>query len=170
MSRTEFNVAFNIHPKPDGGYEAVSENPPVRIEGATREEVEQQVRVKLVELLGPEVAAMLPVSFADKLQPIGQNKTSFTVKKTFKIGTSLRSGDAQIASTTHTFTTGGTTPGTSGPPYAIPPGDIVSASSSAGDDFGPVRRTGDGSPAMLMLRIVIAGLVILAIMYFLRQH
>jgi hypothetical protein len=165
---TDFKVAFKIHPKPDGGFEAVSEDPPIKLEGATREEVEQQVRARLVQMLGPEVAAMLPVNFVDKSQQTGESRTSFTVKKTIRIGSSLKSGDANIASTTHAFTTGGRT--AAGPPYSTPAGDIVSASSAADDNFGPIRRTGDGSPAMLMLRILIAGVVILAIMYFLRSH
>lgn len=167
---SEFNVSFKIHPKPEGGFEAVSENPPIKLEGATREEVEQQVRVKMVEMLGPEVAAMLPVSFTDKLQQSGQSKTSFTVKKTFKIGAGLSQGEANIASTTHTFTTGGTTTGTPPTTYSASAGDIVSSSSSAGDDFGPVRRTGDGSPAMLMLRILIAALVVLAVVLVLTRR
>jgi hypothetical protein len=170
MSRTEFNVAFKIHPKPDGGFEAVSENPPIRIEGATREDVEKQVKVKLVELLGPEIAAMLPVSFADRAQPSGQNQATFTVKKTVHIGGSLKNGDSEIASAGHTFTLGGIKKET-GPPYSTPAGDVVSSSSSSAEDaFGPVRRTGDGSSAMLMLRIIVAAIVIVAVMYFLRQH
>jgi hypothetical protein len=165
MSRTEFKFAFNIHPKPDGGFEAVSENPPIKLEGATREDVERQVRERLVQMLGPEVAAMLPVSFVDKmqLQQTGVGKNSFTVKKTIRLGAGLSHDGANIATTTHAFTTGGTT-------ASSPAGDIVSSSSSsAGDDFGPIRRTGDGSPAMLMLRILIAGIVILAILFFLRR-
>ena len=163
MSRTEFKFSFQIHPKPDGGFEAVSENPPIKLEGATREDVERQVRERLVQMLGPEVAAMLPVSFVDKLQQAGMGKTSFTVKKMVRLGAGLSHDGANIATTTHTFTTGGTTTGS-------PAGDIISSSSPAGDDFGPVRRTGDGSPAMLMLRILIAGIVILAILFLIRQH
>src|SRR5678815_3352891 len=106
----EFKVAFKIHPKPDGGFEAVSEDPPVKLEGATREDVEQQVRARLVQMLGPEVAAMLPVNFVDKSQQTGESHASFTVKKTIRIGSSLKSGDTKIAGSTHTFSLGGTTP------------------------------------------------------------
>lgn len=169
---TEFKVSFQIHPKPDGGFEAVSGDPPIKFEGATRGEVEHQVRAHLVQMLGPEVAAMLPVDFSDKLQPSGPGKSSFTVKKTVRIGAGLSKDGANIAS--HTFTFGGTQPGLPGTNpdlYHVPQGDVISASSaSAEDNLGPVRRTGDGSAAMLMLRIVIAGLVILAILYFLRAH
>lgn len=165
MTRQEFNVSFQIHPKPDGGYEAVSENPPLKIEGATREEVEQQIRVKMVEILGPEIAAMLPVSFAGKLQPSGPNKASFTVKKTFRIGAGLSQDGANITSTTHTFTTGGK----SNDLYRVPAGDVVSSSSSE-DSFGPIRRTGDGSSAMLLLRIAIAVGVVLTIILLIARR
>lgn len=163
MTRTEFNVSFKIQPKPDGGFEAISEMPPMRLEGPTREDVERQVRVKMVEMLGPEVAAMLPVSFADKLQQSGQSKTAFSVKKTFKIGAGLSQDGANVATTVHTFSTGGTTPSSAG--------DVISSSSpSSEDQFGPIRRTGDGSPAMLMLRILIAvGVVITIILLMTRR-
>jgi hypothetical protein len=168
---TEFKVSFQIHPKPDGGFEAVSEDPPIKFEGATRGEVEHQVRAHLVQMLGPEVAAMLPVDFSDKLQPSAPGKSSFTVKKTVRIGAGVSKDGANIAS--HTFTIGGTsvrTPAGNPDLYRVPQGDILSSSSaSVGDELGPVRRTGDGSAAMLMLRIVIAGLVILAILFFLRK-
>ena len=173
MDHTEFKFSFKIQPKADGGYEAICEDPPAHIEGATREEVEQQVRVKLVAMLGPEVAAMLPTSFRDKLDQSGQSKTSFTVKKTFHIGGGLSEREGNVTTKSHTFTIGGTTagatPGMNPDFYRKMPGDVVSASSSSGDDFGPVRRTGDGSPAMLMLRILVAGIVILGILFLLRR-
>src|ERR1051326_8431706 len=167
MTHTEFKFSFRIKPKPDGGFEGICDNPPTRIEGATHEEVEQQIRVKLVEMLGPEVAAMLPASFAGKLQPSGPNQSSFTVKKTIRIGGGLSDGEGNVTSKSHTFTIGGTTAGAArgmAPDfYRTPAGDVVT--SSAGDDFGPVRRTGDGSPAMLMLRIMIAAIVVLALLF-----
>ncbi len=171
MARTEFNLSFEIHPKADGGYEAISENPPLKIEGATREEVEQQLRVKLVEMLGPEIAAMLPVNFRDKLQPSGPGKSSFTVKKSFHFGAGLSPRDGTVSSTIRSFKIGGTTDGTEVQPHIAPQGDVISSSSGSSEqDFGPVRRTGDGSPGLLMLRIMIAVAVVIAIIMILARR
>src|ERR1051326_4113456 len=171
MSRTEFKFAFNIHPKPDGGFEAVSENPPIKLEGPTREDVERQVRERLGQMLGPEVAAMLPGSFTHQMQQAiankatftgGDNKTSVTVKKTFKITSGVNRPDGKFTGFTKTITTGAPQMPSSTP-------EITSSSSTSEEDFGPIRRPGDGSPSMLMLRILIAGIVILAILFFLRR-
>ena len=172
MDHAEFKFSFKIQPKPDGGYEGICENPPTRIEGATREEVEQQIRVKLVEMLGPEVAAMLPASLVGKLQQSGENRTAFTIKKTIHFGGGVSEKDGTVTSKSHTFTIGGTTDATNrmNPEFYRPlQGDVVNSSSSSSGDFGPVRRTGDGSPAMLILRILVAGIVILAILFLLRK-
>ncbi|MGH9521300.1 MAG: type II toxin-antitoxin system HicB family antitoxin [Terriglobales bacterium] len=62
ISETHLSYKFKLQPKPDGGYTAISDDPPCTIEGATREEVEQKMREKIMEQISPEIASKLTFS------------------------------------------------------------------------------------------------------------
>ena len=162
MQESHLTLRVKIEPKPEGGYVAISPNPQLNFEGATREEVENKVRAQLVAALGPQVAGMLPANFSDpsfvRENVATPDKIQMNIKKSFSI--TVNKHDGTTSEFSHTF---GGTPNSSA-------GDVISSSSaSSEEDFGPVRRTGDGSAAMLMLRILIAGIVVLAILFLIRR-
>ncbi len=162
MQESRQTLRVKIESKPDGGFVAVSPNPQLNFEGATREEVENKVRAQLVVILGPQVAGMLPANFSDpsfvREQVATPDKIKVNVKKSFNI--TVKKSDQTGTEFSHTF---GGTPSSSA-------GDVISSSSASSEEaFGPVRRTGDGSAAMLMLRILIAGIVILGILFLIRR-
>jgi len=160
MQESHLTLRVKIESKPDGGYVSTSPNPQLNFEGATREEVENKVRAQLVQILGPQVAGMLPQNFSDgtavREQVATPDKIKMNIKKSFNI--TVNKGNGSVSEFSHTF----------GAPASSSP-DFVSSSSSSEEDFGPVRRTGDGSAAMLMLRILIAGIVVLAILFLIRR-
>ena len=162
MQESHTTLRVKIESKPDGGFVSVSENPQLNFEGATREEVENKVRQQLVQILGPQVAGMLPTNFSDpsfvRENVATPDKIKMNIKKSFNITVNKSNGTTSEFS--HTF---GSNPSSHSP-------DFVSSSSSSEENFGPVRRTGDGSAAMLMLRILIAGIVLLAILFLIRRE
>ena len=159
MQESHLTLRVKIESKPEGGWVSTSPDPQLNFEGATREEVENKVRAQMVQILGPAVAGMLPANFSDpsfvREQVATPDKIKMNIKKSFNI--TVNHG-GQTSEFSHSF---GANPS--------PSPDFVSSSSSSEEDLGPVRRTGDGSAPMLMLRILIAGVVILAILFLIRR-
>lgn len=75
FTQTHLSYKFKLQQNPDGGWVATSDDPPCKLEGATREEVEQKMRAKLMEQLSPEIAKNI------KLNLPGANiNTKFNIK------------------------------------------------------------------------------------------
>jgi hypothetical protein len=96
---SEFKVFFRIEQRPDGTFVAKSEQPPIEISGATREEIERKVQEKLQEMVAQQVGVGLPGQFGaatgDGLQ-ITVNKR-FNVTDLTSRGTS--GGPAELSGT-----------------------------------------------------------------------
>lgn len=59
MTFTHLSYKFKLEQSPDGVWAATSEDPPCKLEGATREEVEQKMKEKIGERLAPDIAQQI---------------------------------------------------------------------------------------------------------------
>ncbi len=59
MTEPHQKYQFKIEQKPEGGYVLRSEHPPLLIEGATKEEVEEKLKAEITKLLPEGIAKKL---------------------------------------------------------------------------------------------------------------
>ena len=98
MSEGQHKYTLKIEQKPEGGYILRSEHPPLVIEGATREEVEEKLKSEFMKLM--------PEGIAKKLLELSQTagvpvKTNVTVKTN-----TMTDHTSSITSTEPMLTTG----------------------------------------------------------------
>lgn len=85
LSERHFTFRWKIESKPGGGFQAIAENSPEVLEAETREEIEDKIRGKLVEAMGPEFAGKLELAIP------GSHGTTHVEKKfSITIGSPVR--------------------------------------------------------------------------------
>ena len=143
----QWKFTFKIEPKPGGGFTATSDHHPDTLEGATQEEVEQKVRELLAKLVGPDLAAKIPLHTATTSSPTEARKTfDIVVKRAMSVTTGKipASGLSQ--------------------PGALPgPGQSGDTKAMFSASSGPIERASEssGSGAFIKFALLILAAIVL---------